>query len=86
MAIAGQVISGVLFGSQPIWYAIVSEILPRKFRAAAQGGFNASLGLGAIYSIIVGTVLIKKYDEGWRILYYISAGLLAVSTVITALL
>jgi MFS family permease len=86
MVIVGQVISSVFYGSQPLWYAVTSEILPRKSRAAAQGGFNASLAIGAIYALLLGAVLIKDYHEGFRIFWYINTGLLTVSAVITGFL
>jgi hypothetical protein len=86
MAIAGEVICGLVYGSQPLLYAVVSEILPRKYRPAAQGGINASLGLGGLTALLAGSTMIKKYDEGFRVFWYLVAAILAVSAIIFAIL
>ncbi|KAE9363866.1 MFS general substrate transporter [Stipitochalara longipes BDJ] len=86
MAIAGEVICGLVYGSQPLLYAVISEILPRKYRPAAQGGINASLGLGGLTALLAGSTMIKKYDEGFRVFWYLVAAILAVSAIIFAIL
>jgi MFS family permease len=86
MAIAGEVICGLVYGSQPLLYAVVSEILPRKYRPAAQGGINASLGLGGLTALLAGSTMIKKYAEGFRVFWYLVAAILAVSALIFAIL
>src|SRR6266536_2504075 len=45
MAIAGEVVAGLAYGSQPLLYAVASEILPRRYRALAQAGINAFIAL-----------------------------------------
>ena len=86
MAIAGQVLVGLSFGSQPLLYAVASEILPRKFRPAAQAGINVSIGLAGIFTLLVGSTVIKNYHEGFRIYFYIVAAIFAVSAVVCAVL
>jgi MFS family permease len=86
MAIAGEAICGLVYGSQPLLYAVISEILPRKYRPAAQGGINASLGLGGLTALLAGSTMIKKYTEGFRVFWYLVAGILAVSATIFAIL
>jgi MFS family permease len=86
MAIAGEVVCGVAYGSQPLLYAVASEILPRRFRPAAQGGINIAVGVGGIFALLVGSTLVRNYNEGFRIFWYITAAILAVSAVICAFL
>jgi hypothetical protein len=86
MAIAGQVVLGLAYGSQPLLYAVISEILPRKYRAAAQGGITASGAAGAIVALLGGSAMIRDYHEGFRAFWYMVAALLAVSAVICAVL
>lgn len=69
VAIAGEVICGLSYGAQSLYYSVASEILPRKWRPAAQGGINAALGLGGIVGLLAGSYLIKTYDEGFRIFW-----------------
>jgi MFS family permease len=86
MAIAGECICGLAYGSQPLLYAVVSEILPRKYRPAAQGGINASLAAGGVTALLAGSVMIKDYTEGFRAFWYMVAAILAVSATICAIL
>ncbi|KAK6364118.1 hypothetical protein LTS17_012471 [Exophiala oligosperma] len=85
MAIGGEVISAISFGAQPLLYAVVSEILPRRFRPAAQAGVNVSVALAGIFGLLVGATLIDKYTEGFRIYYYITGAINAVSAILCAL-
>jgi MFS family permease len=85
MAIAGEAICGIVYGSQPLLYAVVSEILPRKYRPAAQGGVNASLAAGGIVALLAGSAMIKNYKDGFRIFWYFVAAILAVSAIICAI-
>lgn len=82
MAIAGQCVCGIAFGAQPLPYAIASEILPRKFRPAAQSGINLAIGLAAITGLLSGSALVQSQPEGFRVYFYITAAVLAASTVI----
>jgi len=86
MAIAGEVICGFTYGAQPLLYAVASEILPRQYRPAAQGGINAALGAGGLFGLLGGSALMKTYDEGFRIYWYIVAGLMALSSLTLSIL
>lgn len=86
MAIAGECICGLAYGSQPLLYAVASEVLPRRWRPAAQGGINAALALAGITALLAGSSMIKNYDEGFRIYWYMTAGVLLLSSVICAVL
>lgn len=86
MAIAGQCIVGIAYGSQGLLYAVASEIVPRRFRPVAQGGLNASFSLGGIIALLAGEAMIRDFHEGFRIFYYFTAGLLATSTAIIVVL
>lgn len=86
MVIAGAVITGLAYGAQPLLYAVVSEILPRRFRAPAQSSINISLGIGSIFTLLVGETLMKYHTDGFRIFWYITGGLLGLSAIVCALL
>jgi Fungal trichothecene efflux pump (TRI12) len=86
MAIAGEIICGLAYGSQPLLYAVISEILPRRYRPAAQGGLNASLGAGGIVALLGGSAMVKDYHEGFRAFWYMVTALLAVAAAICAVL
>ena len=85
MAIAGEVICGLAYGSQPLLYAVVSEILPRRYRPAAQGGINASLGAGGIVALLAGSGMVKDYNEGFRVFWYMVAASLAIASIVCAI-
>ena len=86
MAIAGQTLVGVSYGAQGLLYAVASEIVPRRFRPAAQGGLNAALAAGAIVALLGGEAMIRNYHEGFRVFYYFTTAILASATITIALL
>jgi len=86
MAIAGEVVAGLAYGSQPLLYAVASEILPRRYRALAQAGINAFIALAGLFSLPVGFTVIGKYRECFRIFWYITTAIQAVSAIICAIL
>lgn len=86
MAIAGEAICGLAFGAQPLLYAVASEILPRRYRPAAQGGLNIAINLAGAFGLLVGSVIMKTHTDGFRIYWYLSAGLMGVSALTCALL
>ena len=86
MAVAGEVVSGLAYGSQPLLYAVASEILPRRFRPVAQAGINVAIALAGIFALLVGSTLVLNYTEGFRIFWYITAAIMALSALICALL
>lgn len=80
--IAGFSILGVSYGSQPLTFAIVSEILPRKHRPLAQGTLNVTSSLGAISGTCIGGALLRRGNlENYRIYLYILAGIYFGSTI-----
>ncbi|KIX94538.1 uncharacterized protein Z520_09584 [Fonsecaea multimorphosa CBS 102226] len=80
MALAGFAIGGLSCVTQPLLHAVVSEVLPRKFRSWAQAAANIAAGLGAIYALLVGGALTANNPQHFRIYFYTAAGLyLAVS-------
>ncbi|KAJ5107435.1 hypothetical protein N7456_004110 [Penicillium angulare] len=86
MAIAGQGVTGLSYGCQPLLYAVASEVLPRRARPLAQGGLNIAIALAAIFALLVGAVLVKAYSEGFRIFWYITAGFYFLASAICFLL
>lgn len=74
-AIGTQVIAATSNGAQPILHAVVSEVLPRRYRPYAQVAINVACGLGAIMGIYVGATFVKNDPEGYRNYWYFLAGL-----------
>ncbi|KEF61169.1 uncharacterized protein A1O9_02734 [Exophiala aquamarina CBS 119918] len=79
MAIAGFTIAGLSCVSQPLLHAVVSEVLPRKYRSWAQASVNVSVCFGAIFGLLVGGALVQNNNNAFRIYFYISAGIFALS-------
>jgi hypothetical protein len=77
--IAGFCIMGLSFGAQSLFYAVVSEILPRTYRGIGQASLNISSGLGGIVGVLVGGALIRTNPDNFRIYWYIAAGVYALS-------
>ncbi len=86
MAIAGFTIAAISCVAQPLLHAVVSEVLPRKYRSWAQATVNLSVSFGAIYGLLTAGALTQSNPEGFRTYFYIGAGLYAASAVACALL
>ena len=87
MAIAGFTITGLSYGAQPLLHAVVSEVLPRKYRPWAQATVNVSASLGAIFGLLVGGALTRNnHPAGFRTYWYITAAFYAVAAVLCAVL
>ncbi|OCT50237.1 siderophore iron transporter [Cladophialophora carrionii] len=86
MAIAGQVIVGPAYGAQALIYAVGSEILPRRWRPAAQAGLHMALSVGATIGLLAGSAMIRDYATGWRAYWYMTTAMFAFSAVIFGLL
>lgn len=84
MVIGGEILSGIAFGVGPLMYAVVSEILPRRHRPGAQAGINIAPSPAAPVGLLGGGGPANTSDEGWRIIWYILTGILALSAVATA--
>ncbi|KAG9853004.1 hypothetical protein KCU98_g3235, partial [Aureobasidium melanogenum] len=57
VAIAGEILAALGYSSQALLNAIASEILPRRYRPAAQGGLGLTSGLEAAFSLLLGFYL-----------------------------
>lgn len=87
MVIAGFTVSGLSYGCQPLIHAVVSEVLPRKFRSYAQASTNVSIAVGAICALLIGGALTRNSNpEGFRKYWYITAGVYAASATFVVLL
>lgn len=83
MAIAGETISGLAFGVQALLHAVMSEVLPRKWRPYAQASATVSGSLGGVVGLLVGGAMTRNGDaEGFRNFWYMATALYAVSTVL----
>jgi MFS family permease len=85
MVLGGQVIAALAFAPSSLVYAVGSEILPRKWRPAAQGGLNIATGLGSIFALLLGEHLVSHSADGWRTYFYINGGLVGLSALIFAI-
>ena len=86
MAIAGFTLGGLSCVAQPLLHAVVSEVLPRKYRSWAQASVNIAVCLGAIYGLLAGGALTHSNPHRFRTYFAISAGIYAASAVACALL
>lgn len=84
--IVGQSIAAITAGAQPLLHAIASEITPRRYRSLAQSAVNAAASLGAITGLLMGGALVRSTADGFRVYFYITAGLYAVCVAIIILL
>lgn len=85
MYIAGFCVGGIGFGAQGLILAVVSEVLPRKSRSWAQASANIMNSLGSIFALTLGGYLVQSRPDGFRIYFYICAGIYAVSVLLVAL-
>jgi hypothetical protein len=83
MVIGGQSIACLALGAQPLVHAIASEIVPRKHRSLAQSAVNVASSTGGIVGIMMGGALVRHSPEGFRIYFYISAGLYGTVALLT---
>lgn len=86
MYIAGFCVGGIGFGAQGLILAVISEVLPRKFRSWAQAAANIMNALGSIFALTIGGYLVGSRSDGFRIYFYICAGIYAVAVLLVALL
>ena len=85
-AIVGQIIAGISYGAQPLVHAVPSEVLPRRVRPVAQAAVNLSAALAIIFGLLVGSALTRHNISGFRIYWYITAGLFAAAALAVAIL
>jgi len=86
MVIAGVSIVGVSFGNQPLLHAVVSEVLPRRWRGYGQGACAAANSLGCILGLVVGAALNRTNDptkEGFRNYFYMTMAIHIVAGLLT---
>lgn len=80
--IAGFCFVGLAFGPQFALFAVVSEILPRKYRALSQAALNNSNGAGAIVGVVLSGALTRHNNvENYRIFCYVAAAIYGLGTV-----
>lgn len=83
MAIAGQTVAACAFGVQALLHAVMSEVLPRKWRPYAQATATVSAGLGGVVGLLVAGAMTRNGDfEGFRNYWYLAAALYGVSTIL----
>ncbi|KAG9665024.1 hypothetical protein KCU95_g6703, partial [Aureobasidium melanogenum] len=86
VAIAGEILAALGYSSQALLNAIASEILPRRYRPAAQGGLGLTSGLEAAFSLLLGFYLstLQSSTAVWAYPVFLGLGLdAAISNVTT---
>lgn len=86
MALAGNALASISTSAQPLLFAVASEILPRRFRPAAQGGVTGMFAFGAIVGLLMGSALTKTNPSGWRIVWYFNTGIFALTALVILIL
>lgn len=84
MAITGEVLAALGYSSQALLNAIASEIVPRRWRPAAQGIMSLTSGLGAAFSLLFGFAMVSDSSEGWRVFWYVDSGLILSGAILFA--
>ncbi|KAK4891827.1 hypothetical protein LTR27_009679 [Elasticomyces elasticus] len=84
VVIGGQSIGCLALGAQPLVHAIASEIIPRKYRSFAQGAVNLASSTGGIVGVLIGGALVRHSPQGFRVYFYITAGLYGTIGVVVA--
>ncbi|KAK5045629.1 hypothetical protein LTR84_008998 [Exophiala bonariae] len=70
--IAGFTLVGMNVGTQPVLYAVASEILPRKHRGWAIMSTNISVSIGGLLALLTGGALLKDGEiDRFRDYFYI---------------
>lgn len=79
--IVGFCISGPSFGCQTLLYAVVSEIMPRKYRSVGQTTLGATSAIGGVTAVLMaGGVLRNGNMENYRIYWYVVTALTVLAT------
>lgn len=86
MAIAGQAIGGLGQPTQALTHAIMSEIMPRKYRSYAQAALQISVALSAVTALYVGGAMSRTNPEGFRNYFYFAAACFFFNAVVFAFL
>lgn len=83
MVMGGYAVLSVAFGGQPLLFAVIGEVLPRKHRPIAQAVNNICAGCGAILGLCMGGVLLKNSVlQNYRIYFYVNAAIFAAASII----
>jgi MFS family permease len=79
--VTGFAFLGLPFGAQPIYIAVVSEVVARKHRGLAQSTITIGASLGATMGLLVGGHELRHgVLENYRVYCYIAAGVFALAT------
>ncbi|EEU33362.1 uncharacterized protein NECHADRAFT_30516, partial [Fusarium vanettenii 77-13-4] len=80
--IAGFAILGLNFGCQSALLAVLSEVLPRRYRPMGQASASLAASLGATIGLLMGGGLLQHGNlSNYRIYWYIEAGLYAIAAI-----
>lgn len=81
--IAGFSILGLSYGNQSLLFAIVSEVLPRRYRPLGQASVNLTAGIGAVIGLLMGGALLRYSElENYRVFWYVVGAISLVSAIL----
>lgn len=85
--IVGFCLIAVMFGGQAASFAVVGEILPRKYRALGQASLNVAQSIAGISGVLFcGALIHNGGRESYLIYFYVVTGLFAIATAAIAYL
>ncbi|KEF54622.1 uncharacterized protein A1O9_09064 [Exophiala aquamarina CBS 119918] len=85
--LAGFCLIAFMFGGQAASFAVVGEILPRKYRALGQASLTVSQSVAGISGVLFCGALVQNGGaEDYRIYFYVVSGLFALATAAIAIL
>ena len=79
--IGGFIVIGICSGTQSLSFAVVSEVLPRRYRPFAQTSLNLTSGLAAIIVICMGGSLVRVDKDNYRNFFYLVAAIFGAATI-----
>lgn len=79
--IVGRVLQGVAMGYIPVAISLVREVTPPHLTNTAVAGVSATLGVGGALGLPLAAWIAQSAD--WHVLFWVSAGLAAIMTVLT---
>ncbi|MFD7076083.1 MFS transporter [Nocardioides sp. NPDC059952] len=80
--LVGRVLQGMAMGYIPVAISLVREVAPEHLRNTAVAGVSATLGVGGALGLPLAAWIAQDFD--WHTLFWVSAGLALVVTVLTA--
>ncbi|MEE4023691.1 MFS transporter [Gordonia sp. PKS22-38] len=82
--IIGRAVQGLAMGFIPVGISLMREVTPPRLTSMAVAAMSATLGVGGAIGLPLSAWVAQEFD--WRALFWLSAGLAVIVTVLVALL